>query len=235
MKNNNNEFWTPEEKKMLEEMAEANKAPQALKGVMNSIFDAVRIKQNFLADSEFIWGEPKFTSEYRAQQVAELKEKAEADLKALREKITKNVGILAAKVEVDRPKLDLTNANFQTALSLINATGGDMDVSTQKEIVGMFNGNAAMLKALLPVFKKHNMNIAEMAADSELARINRAEAFPGAVTEFAAVFTAALDNYGGATEIYSNMRTFASVYGMDAPEMPKDVMVFMMRSAAGVL
>lgn len=226
--------YTEQELKLMEEMADANKAQFALNNLATSIFNAVRVKQAVISGTEEIWAEKKFTDAYRAQQVQQLKDKAVSELNKLRDNIAENVQKLAARVEAVRPKLNLSDSNFQTALSLISMAENELDASTQKEIAGMFNGNAALLKALLPVLVKHKLKIAEMAVQAELARIARAEDFPQKAVDFGIEFTASTDNHGGASEIYSEMRTFASVYGMNAPAMPNDVMLYMMRSAAGV-
>lgn len=219
----------------VESMAQRQRYQTALNRVMDCMDRAVQLKDKARTDTDALWAQKQYTTEYLSSEVEKLRKGLCAELRALAEPINEAAHVLQEKVDSERGKLDLKDANFQTALQLIQMGGDALGASTQSEIIAMFSGNAAALKALVPVLEKNELHLAVDLAKREMARLERAAAFPERLTDYAPTLTYSLDNVGGVSEMYVEAEVFAKAYGLNVPERKPNVLKYLMRNAAGLL
>lgn len=219
---------------LAQQRAKLQRAQTALNLAMESIDRAILIKEKVRADVDALWAQKQYTTEYLSAEVEKVRNRANEELRGLLEGVQSAVVTLREKVDSERGKLDLKDSGFQTALQLIQMGGDALDASTQREIIALLSGNAATLKAILPVAKKKDLHIAVQTAEAEIARLERAALFPEKLSETAPSLLYSIETAVNVSEIYAYAELFAKAYGLKVPERAKGVVPYLMRNAAGL-
>lgn len=217
-----------------QQRAKQQAAQTALNRAMESVDRAILIKEKVRADTDALWMQKQYTTEYLAAEVEKVRKRGNEELNGLLPGVQAAVVTLQEKVDSERGKLDLKDPAFQTALQLIQMGGDALDASTQREIIALLSGNAATLKAILPIAKKKGLHMAVQTAEAEIARLERAALFPEKLSEMAPSLLYSIESAVNVSEIYAEAEIFAKAYGLKVPVRAKGVMPCLMRNAAGL-
>lgn len=217
-----------------QQRAKQQQTQTALNSAMESVDKAILIKEKARADADALWAQKQYTTEYLSAEVEKVRKRANEELRGLLPGVQAAVVTLQEKVDSERGKLNLKDSAFQTALHLIQMGGDALDASTQREIIATLSGNAATLKAILPVAKKKGLHIAAQTAETEVARLERAALFPEKLSEMAPSLMYSIESAVNVSAIYADAEFFAKAYGLKVPERSNGVMPYLMRNAAGL-
>ena len=216
-----------------QETEKKKKAPNVVfMEMMNGVDRVLHIKQQAQKETQEIMARTQFTQDFRTEQVKKMRDEYQIKIRDIGVRLMECVEDLREMVEKKRPTLNVADENFRTALTLIQASRDAMEAGVQRELVRMFTGKTAILKALKPVFEANKLYVAVQDTDAELKRLERAEQFPDEFANFVSEFTYALENYANVDTIYARANEFAKVYGLPEARIPAEAMKILMRVSA---
>lgn len=158
------------------------------------------------------------SEEYNKNAARQVTEAAKKQLDALRAQVDELLPDLAATVEQERERLDLSDVRLQNAIALASANGSSrIDAAAQDSIVAPFLRNREALGALLPLLDKSGMKFAAETAEHAVRDLDRVSCFLDTISDTVYYATLSVDNAWNARGIMSDAQEFANMHGLTMP------------------
>lgn len=176
------------------------------------------VKANTAEAVKKIMADDVHSSEYNYAAALKLKEAAMKSLESIRGEIDELLPQLAAEIDADRARLDLTDPRLQAAVALISAGGGaDMGMDAQVSIVEPFANNRETLSALMPLLKKANMHYAAQKAEESMNQLTKASDFADTLGDAVYYASLSLDAPWNVEGVYADALNYAQLNGLTMP------------------
>ena len=138
------------------------------KRIIENLTKIDALKGGFKTDSEKIRSNPLQSDLYKDSQISALRDTLFKDMGAIVSQTEEDAQSLATLLREETPDFDLGDPALQNALLLVQTLGKDAPSELQRAIVKHFEGNAPALRALSPLFTKHQMYVAGQEAEAIL-------------------------------------------------------------------
>lgn len=180
------------------------------------------LKRGFQTDSEKIRSNPLQSDLYKDSQVNALRDTLFKDMGAIVSQTEEDAQSLATLLREETPDFDLGDPALQNTLMLAQMLGRDVPSELQRAIVKHFEGNAPALRALLPLFTKHQMYVAGQEAEAILREQEYDLAFLQALPDQTYYDSLQTEPTANTTRLLECMRAFAYAHGISTPEVDTD-------------
>lgn len=180
------------------------------------------LKRGFQTDSEKIRSNPLESDLYKDSKVDALRDMLFKDMSAIVSQTEEDARALVTLLREETPDFDLGDPALQNALLLVQTLGKDAPSELQRAIVKHFEGNAPALRALSPLFTKHQMYAAGQEAEAILREQEYDLAFLQALPDQTYYDSLTTEPTANTTRLLEYMRAFAYTNGISTPEVDTD-------------
>lgn len=165
-------------------------------------------------------------------ELAELKETEAATREATRQVLTRAYDKFAAAMDAAKTAaskkntLNVQDAGFQTAISLVKMAGRDLDFETRQELINQVGGNQAHLRALKNMFKSVGI---------ETMNIDKAMYSPDVFDNLARDAGDDILRYQSVNGLSAKLSKLGALEGVDFPQtVDEESVMGAIRTAAGL-